>query len=319
MINLAAVENPKQERAAGATLATDTAIIKGKIIDFAWKLQREGYSETTISYYTYILFNLVKKGADLYNPENVKDIIAIQKTWSNARKDIVAKAYTAYLKIQGLSWKKPEYKPTHRLPFIPTEKELDDLIAERSRQLTTFLQLLKETAVRCGEAFNLKWTDIDLVSNVVRVTPEKGSEPRTFKISNALATMLGSLPRQSAKVFTYKNVFYLRKGFIKQRKRTAHKLGKPRLLQIHFHTFRHWKATMLYHQTKYILYVMQFLGHKNIKNTLIYIRLAEMISKSTDEYICKAADTLDDAKQLMETGFEFVTDMNNYKLFRKRK
>ena len=75
---------------------------------------------------------------------------------------------------------------------------------------------------------------------------------------------------------------------------------------------------MLYHHTKDVLYVMQFLGHKNIKNTLIYIRLSEAISKTADEYICKATNTLDEAQKLIETGFEFITDMDNYKLFRKR-
>lgn len=322
MENLTSVQKSPIEKAGGATTKTDTATIKGKIIDFGWKLQREGYSDATISCYTYILFNLVKKGADLYNPDNIKDIIAVQKTWSVARKNIVTKAYTSFLKIQGLDWKKPDYKPTHKLPFIPLEKEIDDLIAGcGSRQMSTFLQLLKETAIRCGEGYNLKWEDIDLVSNVVRVVAEKGSEPRVFKISNALATMLSSLPKDSpkARVFRYKSMFYVRRSFTKQRKRITHKLGNPRLLQIHFHTFRHWKATTLYHQTKDILYVMQFLGHKNIKNTLLYIRLAEMISKNTDEYICKAANTVDEAKALIETGFEFVTDMNNYKLFRKRK
>jgi hypothetical protein len=44
-----------------------------------------------------------------------------------------------------------------------------------------------------------------------------------------------------------------------------------------------------------------------------------MISKTEDDYVCKAINNLDEAKQLIETGFEFVTDMNNYKLFKKRK
>jgi len=38
-------------------------------------------------------------------------------------------------------------------------------------------------------------------------------------------------------------------------------------MQIHFHTFRHWKATMEYYKTKAILHVMKVLGHKNINNT----------------------------------------------------
>ncbi|MBS7649143.1 site-specific integrase [Candidatus Bathyarchaeota archaeon] len=101
---------------------------------------------------------------------------------------------------------------------------------------------------------------------------------------------------------------------------SARKLQNPRINQIHFHTFRHWKATMLYHQTRDILYVMKFLSHKNIKNTLIYIQLEEAIFRGQeDDFICKAAQTVDEAKTLIEVGFEYVCDFNGIKLFRKRK
>jgi integrase len=181
---------------------------------------------------------------------------------------------------------------------------------------------LKETGVRRGEAFNLKWTDVDLINRTVRITPEKGSNPRIFKISENLAQKLGSLPKTSEKVFNYKNIFYLAKSFRKQRRRIAHKLQNPRILQIHLHTFRHWKATMEYHRTKDILHVMQLLGHKKIENTLIYVQLVKAIFQEIDEkYVCKVAKNVQEAKKLVEAGFEYVTGEYNDggKLFRKRK
>lgn len=63
--------------------------------------------------------------------------------------------------------------------------------------------------------------------------------------------------------------------FYDQRKKIAEKLQNPRILKISFHTLRHWKATMEYYKTKDILHVMRLLGHKNIKNTLIYTQLAK--------------------------------------------
>ena len=62
---------------------------------------------------------------------------------------------------------------------------------------------------------------------------------------------------------------------------------------------------------------MQLLGHKNIKNTLIYTQLVKNISE--DEYVCKVAKNLEEATQLIEAGFDYVCDMEGYKLFRKRK
>jgi len=40
---------------------------------------------------------------------------------------------------------------------------------------------------------------------------------------------------------------------------------------------RHWKGTMEYHKTKDILYVMKVLDHRDVKNTLVYIDLENVI------------------------------------------
>ena len=73
---------------------------------------------------------------------------------------------------------------------------------------------------------------------------------------------------------------------------------------------------MEYHKTKDILHVMRLLGHRNITNTLIYTQL---ITVQDDDYACKAARTIKEATQLIEGGFEYVTEMDGTKLFRKRK
>jgi len=117
----------------------------------------------------------------------------------------------------------------------------------------------------------------------------------------------------------YKNLQNLRSTFERQRKRLAFKLCNPRLNQIKIHTLRHWKGTSEYDKTKDILHVMQVLGHKNIKNTLLYTQL---VTVGEDKgYICKIAKTPSEAVTLIEDGFEEYTsfDNGNVKLFRKRK
>jgi len=61
---------------------------------------------------------------------------------------------------------------------------------------------------------------------------------------------------------------------------------------------------------------MRLLGHKNIKNTLIYTQLIDVRS---DEYVCKTVETVNEAAKLIEAGFEYVCEINGVKLFRKRK
>lgn len=94
------------------------------------------------------------------------------------------------------------------------------------------------------------------------------------------------------------------------------KLANPRIMQIHFHTLRHWKATMEYQKTKNILHVMDMLGHRNIESTLVYTHL---ISFEGDEYHSAVAKSVEEARKLLETGFEYVCQKDDSMLFRKRK
>jgi len=66
-----------------------------------------------------------------------------------------------------------------------SEKEINELIAGSSIQLAAFLQILKETGARRGEIYQLNWANIDF-TKTVRITPEKGSNPRLFKMSDKL-------------------------------------------------------------------------------------------------------------------------------------
>jgi len=77
---------------------------------------------------------------------------------------------------------------------------------------------------------------------------------------------------------------------------------------------------VLYHQTKDILYVKQFLGHRKVETTLLYIQLADVIFKqTTDEFTVRVANKPDEIKALLEVGFEFVCKKDELLYFRKRK
>lgn len=97
-------------------------------------------------------------------------------------KENAVNAYSTFLKMTGGTWNPPIYGRIRKLPFIPTEQEIDTLISSCATKEATLLQTLKETGARVGEAWILKWTDIDIENRTLRITPEKGSDPRIFKI-----------------------------------------------------------------------------------------------------------------------------------------
>jgi hypothetical protein len=61
---------------------------------------------------------------------------------------------------------------------------------------------------------------------------------------------------------------------------------------------------------------MKFLGRQQIKAALAY---CQPYSLADDEYLCEAAKAVGEATQLIESGFDYVTDMHGCKLFKKRK
>jgi integrase len=69
----------------------------------------------------------------------------------------------------NVHWTPPKYKTTQKLPFIPTEKEIDALIAASGTKLSAFLRTLKETGMRSGEASKLRWIDVDKKNAVITV------------------------------------------------------------------------------------------------------------------------------------------------------
>ena len=315
--NLAEVEKQNQKRVAGATTQAE---IKGKLIEYAWWMKKQGYAEETIRCNVSALRVLSERGADINSPESVKDVIARQK-WSGNRRKNVINAYTLFLKMHGAHWEKPKYTIEQKIPFIPTEQELDALIAGAGKKLAAFLQLLKETAMRAGEAVRLEWADVDFERRIITLNkPEKRSNPRIWKVSRELIAMLRSLPKKGQRVFGNATYFTMKNAMWRTRKRLANKLQNPRLEKITFHTFRHWKATMLYHQTKDPYYVKQFLGHKTLKNTEIYINIEKTIfGEYSDEFAVKVASKPEEVKVLLETGFDYVCEKDGLMFFRKRK
>jgi integrase len=296
------------------------ATIKGKVVEFTWWMQKEGYSKATIRLNRIVLKVLAERGSNIFDTESVKDVIARQP-WSQSRKRNVINAYNLFVKLNGLQWTKPRCHVTQKLPFIPSEAEIDTLISGTGKKLATFLQLLKETAMRRGEAKRLEWTNIDFERNIITLNaPEKRSNPRMWKVSQKLTAMLNALPRKSQKVFGDGPINSMKTTFIRARKRLAAKLQNPRLLQISFHTFRHWKATMLYHQTKDPYYVKQFLGHKELRSTEVYINIEHTLFEPyNDEFTVKVAEKAEEVKALLEVGFEYVCQKDGLIYLRKRK
>ena len=137
--------------------------------------------------------------------------------------------------------------------------------------------------------------------NVITLNlPGKGSNPRMWKVTTTLIEMVNGLPKQSTKIFSG-SLKSMKTTLLKTRKRLAQTIQTPRLLRITFHAFRHWKETMIYHQTKNPYCIKNFLGCKEHKSTEVYINIEHTLFESgaNDQFTVKIAQTLQEIKTLL--------------------
>jgi integrase len=282
-------------------------------------MKKQAYEETTIKATAKRLKHL-QKNCQLGDPESIKLFIANKKC-SNAFKESLIEAYNLYLKSIGRQWNKPFYTRYDKLPKIPTEERINMLIAHAVPRMSLILSMSKDLGTRPVELTWLKVTDINFQNGIVNITGAKHTVGRNGKLKPNTLEMLKKYVNKNhmnanERIFPTQSE-HVSESYRKLRNTLARKLQDPTLLAIRLYDFRHFKASMEYHKTKDLLYVKQLLGHKDLRTTLRYTQLLEAIAD--DEYTCKTATNIKEAATLVEAGFEYVTEIEGTKLFKKRK
>jgi integrase len=261
---------------------------------------------------------LIAKNVNLNDPEKVIEYLA-KKEGKNGYIESLTSAYNRYTKYNEISWKKPHIKRSSQPPYVPTTEETCILIANAGTKYSLILSMLRDGGFRPIELERIQFSWLDLKRGTVNVETAKNGIGRTLKLKkNTLAMLKDYLNKHD---FNLNDPIFpssktIRNCYTKIRKKTANKLKKSELLRVSLYSFRHYFATMLYHKTKDILLVKRQLGHKRLETTLIYTHL---VNFQDDEYHARTATTKEEALKLIEAGFEYITEMDGVKLFRKRK
>ena len=282
-------------------------------------MKKNAYADTTIKATGKRLRSL-ERNCNLKDPENVKAYVANKKC-SSGFKETLIETYDILMRCTNQEWQKPFYQRYDKLPKIPTEEKLNMLISNARARMALFLSMSKDLGTRPIELTWLRVRDINLDNGTVNITSAKHCVGRALKVKATTLEMLKKYitkkgMNQDSRLFPTESE-YMSNAYRVLRNALAKKLQDPTIQQIRLYDFRHYYATMLYHKTKDLLHVKAHLGHKDLRTTLRYTQLLETLEN--DEYNCKAATNVKEATQLVENGFEYVTEMEGLKLFRKRK
>jgi integrase len=289
-----------------------------KIAYILYELQNNGKSDDTIKSINKSL-TLLARNTNLNKPKQVLNFIA-NRNVTNGTKQALCYAYKKYCKQYQIEAKIPFYQPKAKPIKLPTKEKLLTFITNASKRLATKLTLSMETGLRPIEVHNLKVKDIDLEQKLVYPTTAKHGAPRTLKISQRLVTMIQDhitqkQLKQNDTIFPNTTAQY-GKNFRHLRNRLAKKLQDPTLKNIRLYDFRHYFCTKKLYDTQNAYVVMNLMGHKRLETTQKYMHLLNL---DESEWECKGATNKQEAIHLIEADFEYVTEIDGTKLFKKRK
>jgi len=286
-----------------------TASNQELIINTLIKLKANAKAKRTLEETNYRLTRLSEQ-CNLSNIEEVKTTIA---NMTSDDKQNYVNAYARLLNTNGIEWKRPYYKSERRIPTIPTRENIMKIISAAKKYALIFKTLM-ETGLMPYELSQVQQRDIDLERGIVNARGFKGHTSRTFKVTQETTAML---KQYFTKYQTFPESEMIGKMWRKTKTKVSNRLQDPSLKTIRLYDLRHYHATMLYAKTRDVLLVKQQLGHRKIETTMIYTQLIHL--NEEDEYTCKTAKDINEATQLVENGFEYITEIDGLKLFRKRK
>ncbi|MGD6808615.1 MAG: hypothetical protein ACQCN3_02845 [Candidatus Bathyarchaeia archaeon] len=285
-------------------------------------LQKQGYAQ---SRYPNDVKTLAYIGADLLNPESIKEVIGAHKV-KNGSKMLLCYAYEAFMKMHNatsgtkLSWERPEYHQEEIIPFIPEESELDQLIAAaQSKRMAAYLQTLKETFTDPSEALRIQ-RDTDINGNLITIRyPVKNHRPRTLEVSDKCIAMVNMAPRKSNLLFDCR-YSVMNHAFLKLKKRVATKTKNDRIIHVELRSFRHYAGTKIAELSNgNPITVMKALGLKNIDNAMKYINIWKLSFRTETQWEYMTVTTPDEMKIALLGGFEYVIDKFGASWFRRQK
>jgi len=192
-----------------------------------------------------------------------------------------------YIKTLKKAWsiaETPYPKKNHRLPAILSQEEVARLIDGAGTPFhRTLLMTLYATGLRRAELIHLKISDVDSKRMVIHVQGGKGRKDRDVMLSPKLLDELREhwrrLPRKTSNWLFPGNRWHTADHSIDTKTvwhacdEAAKRAGLKKA--VHPHTLRHCFATHLLEAGADLHIIQILLGHRDLKETAIYLHLSE--------------------------------------------
>ena len=196
-------------------------------------------------------------------------------------------------------------------PEVKAVRQLLQIVAAEGHPLFEFIHVLVYTGMRKGEAWTLRWCNVDLVDGSIRVleaavrthghgavvdSPKSDKSVRTVVLDDLTVAILKQMREeqmQQGRGGLVDLVFPGADGelmaettMMRQLKQVGSRVGLP---WINFHAFRHFHASVTLQDARYLMVVSRRLGHSSIAVTVdTYGHLMKGSQKDTVDAFARA-------------------------------
>jgi integrase len=307
-------------------LETLTAIEKTK-----QELENDGQKTSTIYTATKHLKSLAEN-TDIFDTEQVKQYIAhakvrnpntlqlTEKNWCDPYKNKIINIYAVFCEINGIQFTKPKsYKQKSPIPLIPKAKDVEAIISNSSKNMSTIFQIMTETATEEHELEMTPRQQINAQEGKISIIGTKQHDNGTYKLKEQTAEMLRQYLARNTQEYPFPTAKSMRTSWCKARTKTATKLCNPEIKKILLKNLRNYAGAVFYlTMGKDPIQTMYFMRHKKLETTMNYLRGLTEFSANT-EYISKVATTAEEAIELLNQGFKEQSIFNEKHIYTKLK
>jgi integrase len=286
-----------------------------KIINTLLDMRRRGLYDNTI-HTTSQKLNQLSKNTDLMNPQEVLTFIANHKTKNSVKQKLVD-CYANFCKTNGLTFEKPKFKYEETIPIIPTTESVNKIINATSKKYVTIFTILAEIGLEGEELHTLHKNNIDTEQGIISIEGHKGHLSGTYKLKTRTIEMLREYLAKNPQEYPFPDPKCMSDAWRTARNRLANNLKQPELKKIPMKNLRNYSGAQLYYKIPDPIAVMRHLRHKKLETTMHYIR--GIVIDGEEEYTVKTATNIKEATELLETGFNYIQEIDGIRLYRKRK
>jgi integrase len=294
-----------------------------ELADYArWALRR--YRPSTVERDLRVLRRLKKEGVlDREETAFMRWVESYQATYQT--RFVFFTSYLRWLRFKGIR-PSPELigfyrdldrmreKKLARIPSFEVAKAV--IMSIRPSQSRNFFLLILETGLRFGEAYSLRWDQVDFANRrLVIERSEKRSEGSYLPLSDAALAILRDQERYTGgKVFVFT---VSRRNLVRTLGRAKARVNLEGSELVNAKNLRHLFATRWYAMTRDLVLVQRLLRHRSVLTTQRYVHMVT----GTREFDVRVLDPkeVEAIKALLERGYDVALQTKSKVYLRRAK